>query len=94
MCECNQVRGGRPVKISIDINCSPEEARRFLGLPDVTVLNEAMMGEVKARMADAMKVMDPETFMKTWLPTGMAGAEQLKSFWSQFTQRPGEKGKT
>ena len=82
------------MKISIEIDCSPEEARRFLGLPDVAALNETMMGEVQTRMADAMKAMDPEALMKAWLPTGVAGMEQMKAFWSQFTPRPGEKGKT
>ena len=82
------------MKISIEIDCSPEEARRFLGLPDVAALNETMMGEVRARMADAMKAMDPEVLMKAWLPTGAAGIEQMKAFWSQFTPRPAEKGKT
>ena len=82
------------MKITIDIDCSPEEARRFLGLPDVSALNEALMVEVRARMADAVKAMTPETFAKTWLPAGAAGMEQLKAFWSQFTQRPGEKGKS
>lgn len=82
------------MKISIEIDCSPEEARRFLGLPDVAALNEAMVAEVRARMADAIKAMDPETFMKTWLPAGVAGVEQMQAFWSQFTQRPGEKGKS
>ena len=82
------------MKISIDIDCSPEEARRFLGLPDVTELNEAMMAQVRARVADAVKSMDPEAFAKAWMPAGAVGMDQLKAFWSQFTQRPGEKGKS
>lgn len=28
------------MKVNVEIECSPEEARRFLGLPDVTKANE------------------------------------------------------
>lgn len=74
------------MKIKVDVDCTPEEARTFLGLPDVRPLQEAMMDEVKARMLGNLKSMDPDTMMKTWLPMGMQGMENLqKMFWSQMT---------
>ena len=74
------------MKIKVDVDCTPEEARTFLGLPDVQPLQEAMMDEVKARMLGNLKSMDADTMMKTWLPMGMQGMENLqKMFWSQMT---------
>ena len=35
------------MKIRIDIDCTPEEARAFLGLPDVAPMHKAMMGEIR-----------------------------------------------
>ncbi len=84
------------MKISIDIDCSPAEARQFLGLPDVTAVNAALAEALQARVAEAAKTMDPETFVKTWLPAGVKGMEELqRMMWANFagTGGAGEKGK-
>ena len=73
------------MKISVDIDCTPEEARKFLGLPDVAPMQEALMQQVQERLESNMKAMDPETLVNTWLPAGMQGLEQMqKMFWSQM----------
>ncbi len=73
------------MKITINIDCTPEEARTFMGLPDVKPMQEMMMQEVQERMKANLAAMDPETLFKTWLPTGISNIEQLqKMFWSQF----------
>jgi Family of unknown function (DUF6489) len=77
------------MKITIDIDCSPDEARAFLGLPDVSALQAGMMKELEERMRANMKGMDAETLMKTWMPAGAAGLEQMqKAFWQQFAAPP------
>lgn len=43
------------MKITINVDCSPEEARSFLGLPDVKPMQTAMMEEVENRMRANMK---------------------------------------
>jgi Tfp pilus assembly PilM family ATPase len=74
-----------PMKVHIDIDCTPEEARSFLGLPDVQPVQAAMMHELEQRLKSAMQAMDPETLMKTWLPAGIANMEQMqRMFWQQF----------
>ena len=85
------------MKITIDVDCTPEEARTMLGLPDVKPMQEAMMAEMEERMRGAMESMDPETLMKTWLVPGMPGMpgtteggmkgfeDMQKAFWSQMT---------
>lgn len=73
------------MKITVDVDCTPEEARSFLGLPDVKPMQDAVMAQVQERMTSALNAMDPETMIKTWLPAGVQGMEQLqKMFWSQF----------
>jgi hypothetical protein len=73
------------MKVKIDIDCTPEEARTFLGLPDVKPLQEAMLKEVEERMRANLQAMDPETMFKTWLPAGLQGWEQMqRMFWSQM----------
>lgn len=66
------------MKLKIDIDCTPEEARAFLGLPDVAPMQEALMKDAQERMTKALKAMDPETMLKTWLPATLQGFEQLR----------------
>jgi hypothetical protein len=75
----------RAMKVNVSIDCTPEEARTFLGLPDVQPMNEAMMAEMAQRMRQAMQAMDPDTILKTWMPASMQGWEQMqKMFWNQM----------
>ena len=76
------------MKITIDVDCTPEEARRFIGLPDVAPLQESMMAQMQAQMEKAATAIGPETIMKTLFPNmegGVAGMQ--KAFWDQFTNR-------
>lgn len=78
------------MKVKFDIECSPEEARRFLGLPDVVPMQEKMMQEIEAKMQDNIRNLDPETMVKTWLPATVQGwGEMQKMFWSQMGGMPG-----
>lgn len=73
------------MKINIDIECTPQEARTFLGLPDVEPMQQAIMQQTQERMTQYLDGMDPETLVKTWLPAGIQGWEQIqKAFWSQL----------
>ena len=71
------------MKISIDIDCSPAEARKFFGLPDMESLQKAVLGAAEERLGDAVRGMDAKTLVKTWLPQGLKGVEEWqKAFWS------------
>lgn len=70
------------MKISIDIDCTPQEARAFLGLPDVAEMQQRLLAALEARMGDAIQKMDPEAMMRQWMPLGLEGMEQIQRFWS------------
>ncbi len=73
------------MKITIEVDCTPEEARGFLGFPDVAPMQAAVMEELGKRMGAGLEAMDPETLMKTWMPLGLQGLEQAqKMFWWQI----------
>lgn len=65
------------MKITVDIDCTPEEARAFLGLPDVRPLQESLLRDVEARMKESMAAMRPEEMMKLWLPANVEGFERM-----------------
>lgn len=76
------------MKFTVDVECTPDEARRFFGLPDVTALQEKMMKEIEKRMMENMAAMEPEALAKLWMPFGVEGLEKMqKAFWSQMTKK-------
>ena len=86
------------MKFTIDIDCTPQEARTFLGLPDVTALHETLLKEYEERMRGGLDTMDPETMaamMSAGMPAGLKGFEAMqKTFWTQMmgmAGKPGEK---
>ncbi len=82
------------MKIRIDIDCTPEEARAFLGLPEVAPMQAAVMEKIQEQLMGNLAAMDPETLFKIWLPAGLQGFEQFqKAFWGQFagSAKPGNK---
>ncbi len=75
------------MKITVDVDCTPEEARTFLGLPDVKPMQDAMMAEIEGRMKATLTAMEPEALLRTWLPAQVKGMEQLNNmFWANFAQ--------
>ena len=56
------------MKIHMDVDCTPDEARTLFGLPDVKPMQKAMMAEVETRMKKALTAMEPDALLKMWLP--------------------------
>ena len=58
------------MKFTVNVECSPEEARRFMGLPDVTPINEQLVAEMGKRMEQNLALMSPDTMMQSWMSVG------------------------
>ncbi len=58
------------MKVNINIECTPEEARAFFGLPDVTPLNAQLVEEMQKRLTGNMDAMEPEALMRSWMTMG------------------------
>ncbi|MFP6745981.1 MAG: DUF6489 family protein [Alphaproteobacteria bacterium] len=79
------------MKINIDIECTPAEARAFLGLPDVAPMQEALLAEMQSRMKDAVAGADLESMLKTWMPAGLQGWDSMqKAFWAKAGRAAGQ----
>ena len=66
------------MKMTIEIDCTPVEARSFLGLPDVSALNEHLVKEMQNRMDANMAMLAPEELMKNWMAFGTGAQEQVR----------------
>ena len=65
------------MKFRVEADCTPVEARAFLGLPDVTPLNEQMVKEMSTRMSANVSLLKPEELMKSWMTLGGQAQEQF-----------------
>lgn len=63
------------MKVTIEMDMTPQEARAFMGLPDV----QTMTDEMQARMKAAFDAGDPDAMMRAWAPV-MGGGEAFQKF--------------
>lgn len=74
------------MKISVDVDCTPEEARRFMGLPDLGPVHDAYI----AQMIDTVKNgVSPDlmaSMAKSWAPMGDAGMRVWQGLLDQVTR--------
>lgn len=62
------------MKVTVDIDLTPEEARRAVGLPDLTPLHDRYVQMLMDAMtAGAIKPEVMEGLMRSWAPMGEAG---------------------
>lgn len=69
------------MKVNVEFDCTPEEARRLMGLPDLTPLHDRYL----SKLSDAMDggVLKPEMLepmLRSWAPMGEAGL----AFWRRL----------
>jgi hypothetical protein len=83
------------MKIHIDMEMTPEEARKLMGLPDLTRMQEQVMAEMQKRMKAALDAADPQALLKSWMPLGGQGFEQFQQFlWDSAKAATGAAKKT
>ena len=68
------------MKITIEVDCTPAEARAFMGLPDVEPLQDEVMAEVQRRVMQALSMTDPQQLLKNWVPLSQQGIETFQTF--------------
>jgi len=81
------------MKVRIDIDCTPEEARAFFGLPDLTRLHEAALGAMTRRMAEAAAAFEPEQALRAWMGASGEGFDQMMKLWGRMAGGEGGKDK-
>ena len=76
------------MNISVNVDCTPEEARRFMGLPDLTSIHEVYLEKVKSTMEKGLTPETIESWMRNWNPMG----EASMNLWRQLFETMGAKG--
>ena len=54
------------MKVNIEIDCTPLEARQFFGLPDVSPMQVAVMERMQQQVIANIDKVSPEALMQSW----------------------------
>lgn len=68
------------MKVNVEVECSPEEARRFLGLPDVTKANDVYVDALTRAMQGAGNFDQLNELTKQIAPVGQFGLKMFQQF--------------
>jgi hypothetical protein len=54
------------MKVRVEIDCTPLEARQFIGLPDVAPMQIAVMDKLQQQVMANIDKASPEALMQSW----------------------------
>ena len=72
------------MKVTVDVDCTPEEARRFMGLPDLSSVHEAYVEKMRKTVTDGV---GPDQFvdmMKSWGPMSEGALNLWRTMFEQM----------
>lgn len=82
------------MKFKIDVEMSPEELRKVLGLPDVEGFHEDMMNRIRTQMEEGVEGYDPLTLFKPYLSSGLGSMDALQKIMLSMMTSPYSGGKS
>ena len=68
------------MKVNIEIDCTPEEARQFMGLPDVEQANRIYVDTIANAMKGVTNTEQLEQYAAQLAPMGQMGLKMFQSF--------------
>ena len=66
------------MKVNIEIDCTPLEARQFFGLPGLAPMQTAVMDRLQQQMMSNIEKMNPEALMQSWFTFDPKLAEKFQ----------------
>lgn len=73
------------MKINVEIDCTPEEARKVMGLPDFTPLHEIYLDQMGETMRNGINPDMMDRMMRSWSPMGEVGMNLWRQMFEQAT---------
>ena len=77
------------MKVNVEIDCTPEEARRFLGLPDVSKANDVYVDAVAKAMQGVGNLDQLQDYAKQLAPMGQVGLKMFQQLFEQGSAMTG-----
>lgn len=70
------------MKINVEVDCTPEEARRFMGLPDLSPVHDAYVTQLVDTVKTGVSAEGVEAMLRSWGPMTDAGFK----LWEQMIE--------
>ena len=71
------------MKFTANVDCTPEEARAFFGLPDVSEVNKVIMDGIKKRTEENLdSFTDPTKFYEQMMKSGFGNMEAMQKMFA------------
>lgn len=68
------------MKITIEVDCTPEEARSFMGLPDVSAVNSVYVDTIAKAMQGVSNPDQLQQYASALAPMGQVGLKLFQNF--------------
>jgi Family of unknown function (DUF6489) len=66
------------MKVNIEIDCTPVEARQFFGFPDLAPMQTAVMDKLQQQMMSNIDKISPESLIQSWFSFDPKLAERFQ----------------
>lgn len=73
------------MKFTVDVDCTPEEARRFLGFPDLSSVHEIYVEKMQRMVSEGITADMVGDMMKSWGPMSEAGMGMWRQMFDQMS---------
>jgi hypothetical protein len=78
------------LKITVNIDCTPLEAREFLGLPNIQPMQDKVMKQMEENLLAGISSMSPDAIMRYWMSFN---PEQIGDMFKMFSGLAGSTSK-
>ncbi len=78
------------MKVTVEVDCTPDEARAFLGLPDVKPMQAAVLASLEQQAVQAAGHFSPDAMLKLWFTSLPQMSSQMQEM---FTRMVGGAGR-
>jgi hypothetical protein len=82
---CHKRGQERHMKVNIEIDCTPLEARQFVGLPDVQPMQTAVMDKLQQQMMSNIEKISPDSLIQSWFSFDPKLAERMQEMFVSMT---------
>jgi hypothetical protein len=80
------------MNLKIDIDITPEEMRKLLGLPDVEAFQRQIMDDIRERIAEGAEGYDPLKLFQPYVSGTLASWDMFQKAFAAGASRPGGEG--
>lgn len=73
------------MNVTMNVDCTPEEARRMMGLPDMSSVHEVYLEKIRRTIDEGVTPESIETLMRSWAPMGEASMSMWRQLFEQMS---------